>query len=663
MAYYTIVKSNGTVLTTIPDGTINTTSTTLGLPGRNYAGYGQTLDTNFVHIIENFASNVPPANPLQGQLWYNTNANLLYVCPQDGTTNANSWVVLATAGGNATTTFGSVNVNGNLNANNVIAVNTIQSANGAFTNISVTANANIASSTITTANIGTLNTQIITTGSNTTAGTMNGTWTLAGGLSGNSLIVANGNIYTTGIRTNNYYYANGAPFNPSGTYTNGNVFDYLTGANSVVRFTGNIAPNLIAATGNINTTGNISATGNITGNYIIGNGSLLTGVTTIVNGNSNVNIPAANGNVTISSAGNANIVVVTGTGANIAGTLSSTGNANVGNLGTTGVFATTLSSTGNANVGNLGTTGVFATTLSSTGNVNVGGTLNVTGNTTFSGTGQRILGDFSNVTPTNRTAFQDKTTNNETVVYALPNGTANLSAFFAWNNSNPTNAAYVGIIGNATAARLTSGFTGSGTPLPLTFEVNGGEAARFDTSGIFYVGSAGSFYNAGLNAKGYFYSSGDGKALSVATNASAVGYTALAVARQSSDGQVIECWRAGNVVGSVTVGASSTAFNTSSDYRLKDNPQPLTGSGAFIDALQPKTWTWKINGEIGTGFIAHEVAEVAPSSVFGEKDAVNEDGTPRHQAMEYGSAEFIANMVAELQELRRRVAQLEAKNP
>jgi len=275
MAYYTIVKSNGTVLTTIPDGTINTTSTTLGLPGRNYAGYGQTLDTNFVHIIENFASNVPPANPLQGQLWYNTNANLLYVCPADGTTSANSWVVLATAGGNATTTFGAVNVNGNLNANNLIAVNTIQSANGAFTNISVTANANILNSTITTANIGTLNTQIITTGSNTTAGTMNGTWTLAGGLSGNSLIVANGNIYTTGIRTDNYYFANGAPYNPAGTYTNGNVFDYLTGANSVARFTGNIAPNLIVATGNISTTGTLSATGNAT----VGNLSI-TGVAT-----------------------------------------------------------------------------------------------------------------------------------------------------------------------------------------------------------------------------------------------------------------------------------------------------------------------------------------------------------------------------------------------
>jgi hypothetical protein len=122
-------------------------------------------------------------------------------------------------------------------------------------------------------------------------------------------------------------------------------------------------------------------------------------------------------------------------------------------------------------------------------------------------------------------------------------------------------------------------------------------------------------------------------------------------------------WRGSAAVGGISVNASATSYNTSSDYRLKSNAQPLAGSGAFIDALKPKTWAWTINGQIGTGFIAHEVAEVAPSSVFGEKDAVNEDGTPRHQSMEYGSAEFIANMIAELQDLRRRVAQLEASNP
>jgi len=111
----------------------------------------------------------------------------------------------------------------------------------------------------------------------------------------------------------------------------------------------------------------------------------------------------------------------------------------------------------------------------------------------------------------------------------------------------------------------------------------------------------------------------------------------------------------GNGVGSISTNGSSVTYNTSSDYRLKDNLQPLTGSGAFIDALKPKTWEWKTDGSKGVGFIAHEVQEVSPSSVTGEKDG------EQMQCMEYGSGEFIANIIAELQSLRKRVAELEAR--
>jgi hypothetical protein len=113
--------------------------------------------------------------------------------------------------------------------------------------------------------------------------------------------------------------------------------------------------------------------------------------------------------------------------------------------------------------------------------------------------------------------------------------------------------------------------------------------------------------------------------------------------------------------GSISVSATATSYNTSSDYRLKNNQALLTGSGAFIDALQPKTWTWAQDGSKGAGFIAHEFAEVSPSSVTGEKDAVDAQGKPVYQAMQASSAEVIANLVAELQSLRKRVAELEAK--
>jgi hypothetical protein len=131
--------------------------------------------------------------------------------------------------------------------------------------------------------------------------------------------------------------------------------------------------------------------------------------------------------------------------------------------------------------------------------------------------------------------------------------------------------------------------------------------------------------------------------------------------RDGSDGTIINFRKAGTTVGSISVTTTATAYNTSSDYRLKDNQAALTGSGVFIDALQPKTWTWTADGSTGVGFIAHEVQAVSPKSVVGEKDDVDEEGKPVMQAMEYGSAEFIANIIAELQDLRKRVAVLESK--
>jgi hypothetical protein len=113
-------------------------------------------------------------------------------------------------------------------------------------------------------------------------------------------------------------------------------------------------------------------------------------------------------------------------------------------------------------------------------------------------------------------------------------------------------------------------------------------------------------------------------------------------------------------VGSITCTSSATSYNTSSDYRRKSNVKNLTGSGRFIDALKPRTFDWD-TGDKGVGFIAHEFAEVSPSSVHGEKDAVDADGKPIYQAMQASSAEVIANLVAELQSVRQRLAALESK--
>jgi hypothetical protein len=213
---------------------------------------------------------------------------------------------------------------------------------------------------------------------------------------------------------------------------------------------------------------------------------------------------------------------------------------------------------------------------------------------------------------------------------------------------------HVGIIqqGTASTSYFTNGSAGSGLvgvdANTLGFNTGGTERARITSGGDLLVGTTVT----GLTGGGVRLKNGGGN----------LGEIALSNNSGSADYVARFLWgSSATLVGNITVSSTATAYNTSSDYRLKDNPQPLTNSGAFIDALKPKTWDWKSDGSKGVGFIAHEVQEVSPKTVHGVKDAVDEDGNPVYQAMEYGSAEFIANIVAELQSLRARVAQLEAK--
>ncbi len=273
---YTIVKSDGTVLTTIADGTINTSSTSLGLPGRNYAGYGQSLDTNFVHVTENFADSTPPANPLRGQIWYDTSDTTLKVCPTDGESNSLAWLSLTSTASGGNTTFGSVNITGNATANNFTATNEVTA--NAFTAgyLTISANATIADASITTANIGTLTTTAITTGSATTPGTLTGIWTVTGntGANASAILLDTGGIYINnsgnlyGIRTDKYMYANGDPISFAGTYSNSNVASYLP------TYNGNILTVQTQAT--TLTTGANTTAGTITGNWTLSTGSRLT---------------------------------------------------------------------------------------------------------------------------------------------------------------------------------------------------------------------------------------------------------------------------------------------------------------------------------------------------------------------------------------------------
>jgi hypothetical protein len=111
-----------------------------------------------------------------------------------------------------------------------------------------------------------------------------------------------------------------------------------------------------------------------------------------------------------------------------------------------------------------------------------------------------------------------------------------------------------------------------------------------------------------------------------------------------------------STVGTINTNGTATTYNTSSDYRLKNVDGPITNSGAYVDALKPVQGSWKSDGSRFIGLLAHEVQEVSETPIAtGEKDG------EQMQAMDYSAPELIANLIAEIQSLRARVAQLEER--
>jgi hypothetical protein len=126
--------------------------------------------------------------------------------------------------------------------------------------------------------------------------------------------------------------------------------------------------------------------------------------------------------------------------------------------------------------------------------------------------------------------------------------------------------------------------------------------------------------------------------------------------------------RGGTGVGSISSpNNSSVAYNTSSDYRLKENIAPMTGALDVVQQLKPVTYKWKVDGSDGQGFIAHELAEVVPDCVTGEKDAVetytDEDGNEQTRIKPQGidTSFLVATLTAAIQEQQAQIEELKAE--
>lgn len=117
--------------------------------------------------------------------------------------------------------------------------------------------------------------------------------------------------------------------------------------------------------------------------------------------------------------------------------------------------------------------------------------------------------------------------------------------------------------------------------------------------------------------------------------------------------------RQSTAVGSITCTGSSTAYNTSSDYRLKEDVRPIANASDRLLALKPVNFAWKVNGERVDGFLAHEAKEVVPEAVTGEKDQVDADGNPVYQGID--QSKIVPLLTAALQEALGKITELEAR--
>jgi len=195
------------------------------------------------------------------------------------------------------------------------------------------------------------------------------------------------------------------------------------------------------------------------------------------------------------------------------------------------------------------------------------------------------------------------------------------------------------------------------------------ERMRIDSSGYLFVNTTTKVGIGGANRANFYDASNN----VVSALAGASGAAAFQGSVASTSGY-LAYWAYYNGstytnTGAITTNGTTTTYGTTSDYRLKENIAPMTGALEKVSALKPCTYIWKADGSSGQGFIAHELQDVIPDAVTGEKDGVetyfDEEGNEqtRNKFQNIDTSFLVATLTAAIQELNAKFEAYKEAHP